>query len=191
MKIYQSKILILVATATSIAIGFIFFVVVLISFGFLSGLLSDYNGGTSVSENTIGPVAVPVVGEEPELVEGIDLISEKEATQEPKVNPSKDEIAYWVDQYVKKYKTKPEIADIALKVIYCESTYRHYKDGEILLGLAQERGLCQFKRSTFDLFKGYYGLLDADIDNWQDQVKLLVIMLAEGQGKHWSCYKKL
>ena len=72
MKTYQRKILILVATATSIAIGFIFFVVVLISFGFLSGLLSDYNGGTSV-------------GEKLEPVEGIDLISEKEATQESNV----------------------------------------------------------------------------------------------------------
>jgi len=85
MKTYQRKILILVATATSIAIGFIFFVVVLISFGFLSGLLSDYNGGTSVGENTIVSVAVPVVGEKLEPVEGIDLISEKEATQESNV----------------------------------------------------------------------------------------------------------
>ena len=89
MKIYQTKILILVATATSITIGFVFFVFILVSFGFLSGLLSDYNGGTSVSENTIGSVAVPVVGEEPELIEGIDLISEKEATQEPEPIPEK------------------------------------------------------------------------------------------------------
>ena len=181
MKIYQSKILILVATATSIAIGFIFFVVVLISFGFLSGLLSGDSNVTSVGENLVSDPKER--SSDPVVVE--DTILLEEATQEPEVNPSKDEIAYWVDYYIRYYKID-DYHDAIMETIKCESTYRQYQDGELLIGRAGEIGIAQFKRTTFNQWSNFYGLRDIRIENWKDQIRLMTLMWGTKRWDHWK-----
>ena len=168
--------------------GFGFTVFAASSLGFVFGLLSsDESGTTSVGKKT----TANVVGEEPEAVEVV--YPELELKTEPKAeeeNPSKKQVDDLIDYFTAYYKSKPEVADIAKKIVMCESTYRQYKNNEILLGSAGEKGIAQYKQKTFDLFKGYYGQLNLSIDNWQDQIRLLVIMISEGQGKHWSCFYK-
>ena len=184
MKIYKHLIISLIIFLLAWAIG-VPIIVYQVGYldGYFSGVQTDNCGGAiSLNEPS------EELGSESDVA---DIVSNPVLVEDTTdmVNPSKEEVDYLIDQYVSYYKADPELAEVAREIIHCESTYRHYdSQGNILLGQAKERGLCQFKSSTFYWYSSHYGWKDANIDDWKAQVRLLIIMLSEGKGSHWSCY---
>ena len=52
-------------------------------------------------------------------------------------------------------------------------------------------GPAQFQRRTFYEFAEKYKLRNADIDNEIDQALLSVMMIRDGYGEKWTCYRRL
>jgi len=95
------------------------------------------------------------------------------------LNPSKRES----DVYIKYPTLSPY--RLAFKIIYCESGFN-----QSAIGKAGEIGVAQFLPSTWAWMKNKSGL-DVDINNANDQLRLLLWALQNGYANHWTCYKKL
>lgn len=106
----------------------------------------------------------------------------------PPANPTKEEVTRLVKSHIKYYKIDPELTDKIIATIDCESDFRQYdKSGNILTGQAGEKGIAQFRPTTFSQWSKFYGLMDADIENWKDQIKLMTIMFGAKKWRHWAC----
>lgn len=67
------------------------------------------------------------------------------------------------------------------KVVQCESSWRDdvYGDGGRAFGLAQ------FHKPTFEQY------CEGDYCNAYDQLECMTIMIKDGLGRHWTCWKNL
>jgi len=180
MKIYNHLIISLIILLLAISIGF---PIIAYHFGYLEGYLSgvDSNCGGTITlnepreerggESTVSDIEpIPV------------LVNTTETT-----NPSKEEVETLVKYYITLYKTDDYAQEI-MDTLDCESKFRHWdNNGNLLLGQAQEIGIAQFKRTTFDYYKNYYGLKDLKVENWNDQIRITVLMWGTKKWNHWTC----
>jgi soluble lytic murein transglycosylase-like protein len=51
-------------------------------------------------------------------------------------------------------------------------------------------GIMQYQKSTWEYFEKKYGE-DLDFQSYHDQIKMTAIAVADGQGSHWTCYRKI
>jgi len=79
----------------------------------------------------------------------------------------------------------PPLYTLAFRIIRCESNFN-----QSAIGKAGEIGIAQFLPSTWVWMKNKSGL-DVDINNANDQLRLLLWALQNGYANHWTCYKKL
>jgi hypothetical protein len=72
-------------------------------------------------------------------------------------------------------------ADVMIKVANCESGIRHDVFGDN----GKAFGIYQYWKGTFKQYceGSYYSA--------KDQIDCAVRMINEGQGSHWSCYRRL
>lgn len=76
---------------------------------------------------------------------------------------------------------------LMVEVARCESQFLNSAIGDH--GMA--RGIYQFWRGTFDRFKQDAGAPRLSYTQEDDQIELAVYAVANGLGKHWTCYTKL
>ena len=77
------------------------------------------------------------------------------------------------------------------KVIQCESGGRqHDKNGDLIIGKANEIGIAQFKQETWDYFNQIRGT-NLDITSKDDQLSMIIWAFKNNLESHWSCYSKV
>jgi hypothetical protein len=87
--------------------------------------------------------------------------------------------------------TAPENATTLSRVAWCESSHNpsaiHYNDG----GKGKHSvGILQFQEATFLHYEKEIGE-DLDYYSSYDQIKVANYMLEKGQGRQWTCYRKI
>ena len=97
---------------------------------------------------------------------------------------SADIVGKWCNYYLVDQKE----CDHIRATIQCESQFNPnaYNPAD---PITPSVGIAQFKHRTFNYFKSYFGLDKLNINNPDDQIRLMVVAIAEGQGHHWTCYK--
>jgi len=75
---------------------------------------------------------------------------------------------------------------LAFRIIRCESNFN-----QNAIGKAGEIGIAQFLPSTWEFMKEKSGMCWLDINDANDQLRLLLWALQNGYANHWTCYKKL
>ena len=77
------------------------------------------------------------------------------------------------------------------QVIQCESGGRQRdKNGDLIIGKANEIGIAQFKQETWDYFNQIRGT-NLDITDKDDQLSMIIWAFKNGYVSHWSCYTKV
>ena len=74
---------------------------------------------------------------------------------------------------------------VIMRVIQCESQFNNSAKGK-----HGEIGIAQFLPNTFKNFSKKYNLT-LDINNEQDQIKLMMLMFRNGYANLWVCYNQL
>ena len=152
--------------------------------GFSAGALnSEACSRTAVSTNPCSYKETPVDVVDPDLP--LDSDSNRISEQVP------EDYLELVEYYANKYMVSPATAEWIKRSIDCESNFKQYKpDGTILRGQAGEYGIAQFKQTTFDQWKKYYGLSELDILKAEDQIRLMILMFGTNREFHWTCAAK-
>ena len=136
----------------------------------------------SVGEFPLSPLEESKDGGEDNTPEKGDL-----GTGLPLASNLESQVQYWGEYY----EIDQETIDHVIRTIECESNFRHLDDkGNLLMGQAGEIGLAQFKPATFEYGAKLYGMKYAQIDQPIDQIKLILVMIADGRGNYWTCFSK-
>lgn len=98
-------------------------------------------------------------------------------------NPSTQEV---INKYATEYGVDPLLLD---KIMVCESGRNkdaiNKKDPN-----GGSYGIMQYQKPTWEYFEKKYGQ-DLDFYSYHDQIKMTAIAVSDGQGSHWSCYRKI
>jgi len=77
--------------------------------------------------------------------------------------------------------------NLVINIMECESGGRYNVAGDGGVSV----GIVQFQKATFTKFKHLAHMPHARWKNPIDQLRLMVWMLNNGYGKHWTCYRNL
>lgn len=77
--------------------------------------------------------------------------------------------------------------NLVINIMECESGGRYNVVGDDGVSV----GIVQFQKATFNEFKRRANMPKAVWKNPIDQLRLMVWMLNNGYGKHWTCYRTL
>jgi len=101
----------------------------------------------------------------------------------PMPDTIKDTVAY----YHSKFGVKVPLEKI-YELIECESHGDPNRNGDYQERLLS-RGLMQFQPLTFFEQAKLYGIKNADINDWRDQVLIGMMMIRDGKINQWTCWK--
>jgi hypothetical protein len=80
-------------------------------------------------------------------------------------------------------------AEIVLKVLQCESSFRNNVWGDVDTKYPSY-GIAQFQERTFNWLKELAGRKELNWKNPSDQIWLLRWSIEHGYGHYWTCYRK-
>lgn len=95
-----------------------------------------------------------------------------------KVETTKEKI----ERQAKEFNVNPQIMS---GTIQCESRY----DNDVIGDSGKARGIAQFWKSTFNMFKEKSGMKELRYESEDDQIKLMAWAFSNGYAKHWTCYR--
>ncbi len=95
-----------------------------------------------------------------------------------------------IRSYALEYGVSEEIMN---KVIACESSYnpKAYNGKDNHAKSIGSHGIAQFSRETFAYYSKEAGIEDGDPYDEDAAIETLAYMLSIGQGRHWTCFRRL